>query len=135
VSGSVPGDTPGAHDPLDPLEAGRRSFNDGRYLDAHEEIEELWEATHDESSDFYKGLIQAAICLHHFHEGNLPGARKLYSGHRRYLAGYLPAHRGIDVAAFLDDMQSFLRPVLRAREGERVPFEGEARPRLRRAER
>ena len=110
------------------LEVGLRSFNDGRYIDAHEEIEERWEATSDESSDFYKGLIQAAICLHHFREGNLPGARKLYSGHRRYLAAYLPAHLGVDVASFLADMQTFLRPVLRAKEGERVAFEMDARP-------
>ena len=119
---------------LGPLEAGRKLFNAGDYHDAHEQIEQLWEATHDESSDFFKGLIQAAIALHHFRKGNLAGAKKLYSGHRRYLAPYLPTHLGLDVAAFLDEMQSFLRPVLRAREGDRVAFEMDGRPQLRRAE-
>ena len=119
---------------LGPLEAGRKLFNAGDYHDAHEQIEQLWEATHDESSDFFKGLIQAAIALHHFRKGNLAGAKKLYSGHRRYLAPYLPTHLGLDVAAFLDEMQSFLRPVLRAREVDRVAFEMDGRPQLRRAE-
>ena len=119
---------------LEPLEAGRELFNAGDYHDAHEQIEQLWEATHDESSDFFKGLIQAAIALHHFRKGNLAGAKKLYSGHRRYLAPYLPTHLGLDVAAFLDEMQSFLRPVLRAREGDVVAFEMDGRPQLRRAE-
>ena len=102
-----------------------------RYLDAHEELEELWEATHGPDADFYKGLLQAAIALHHFTEGNLDGTRKLYSGHRRYLAPYLPKHLGIDVAAFLADMQEFLRPVLRAADGERVAFPFETRPLVR----
>lgn len=119
----------------DELEHALRLFDDGRYLEAHEALEELWESTHGELSDLYKGLLQAAIALHHFREGNLAGARKLYSGHRRYLAAYLPSAEGIDLAAFLADMQGFLRPVLAARGDEAVPFDAEGRPRLRRAER
>lgn len=115
------------------LEAAVRLFDSGRYHAAHEELDELWEATSGADADFYKGLIQAAICLHHWSEGNLEGARKLYSGHRRYLAAYLPAHAGLDLAAFLAGMQRALAPVLRARAGEAVPFPAEARPRLGRA--
>jgi predicted metal-dependent hydrolase len=112
------------------LQAAVRLFDSGRYHAAHEELDELWEATSGADADFYKGLIQAAICLHHWSEGNLEGARKLYSGHRRYLAAYLPAHRGIDLAAFLAGMQRALAPVLRARPGEPVPFPSADRPRL-----
>ena len=61
-------------------------FNDGKYLASHELFDELWEATESAGADFYKGLIQAAIALHHFQEGNLEGATKLYGGHRRFLA-------------------------------------------------
>jgi len=118
------------HEAHERLQAAVRLFDSGRYHAAHEELDELWEATSGPDSDFYKGLIQAAICLHHWSEGNLEGARKLYSGHRRYLAAYLPAHRGIDLAAFLASMQRALAPVLRARTGEAVPFPNDARPRL-----
>lgn len=105
-------------------------FDAGSYHAAHEVLDELWEETSGPDADFYKGLIQACIALHHFAGGNLDGARKLYSGHRRYLAPYLPAHRGLDVARFLEAMQAALRPVLRARAGEDVPFDPARRPRL-----
>jgi predicted metal-dependent hydrolase len=106
-------------------------FNEGRYEDAHEEFEMLWLSTQGPDSDFYKGLVQAAIALHHFQRGNLEGAAKLHSGHRRYLAPYLPAHRGLDLASFLKEMQATLGPVARPQGGTPARFDAGTRPRLR----
>jgi len=113
------------------LRAGVELFDAGRYLAAHELFEELWEDTQGPQSDFFKGLIQAAIALHHFEQGNLEGAAKLHGSLRACLAGYLPAHAGLDLARFLTDMQACLRPVLRRSPGENVPFPHADRPRLR----
>jgi predicted metal-dependent hydrolase len=96
------------------LAEGVSLFNACRYHDAHESFERLWLATTGRDSDFYKGLIQASIAMHHTQEGNLDGARKLYSGHRRLLAAYVPEHRGLDVAGLLSEMQRSLRPLLRS---------------------
>lgn len=93
-------------------------------------LDVLWEGTHGPDADFYKGLIQASICLHHLTRDNVDGARKLYSGHRRYLAPYLPHHRGVDVERLLVDMQAYLRPILRARPDERPALDREHRPRI-----
>ena len=112
------------------LEAAIALFDRASYLAAHECLEELWEATEGPDSDFYRGLIQAAIALHHFQEGNLEGAAKLYSGHRRFLAAYLPYHMGIDVERFLAEMRRTLAPVLARAPGEAVPFPDRDRPRL-----
>ena len=112
------------------LRAGIELFDGGRYLAAHELFEEIWEASEGGDADFFKGLIQAAIALHHFQSGNLEGAAKLYSGHRRFLAPFLPSHAGLDVERFLRDMQTFLRPVLERRGSESVSFRTEARPRI-----
>jgi uncharacterized protein len=112
-----------------------RLFNAGEYHAAHELLDGLWESTHGPDADFFKGLIQAAIAMHHFSRANLDGAKKLYSGHRRYLAAYLPAHRGLDTAAFLAEMQRVLQPVSRARPGESIAFDREHRPKLRAVER
>ena len=106
----------------------RALFDAGRYHDAHEVLDAAWMATEGPDADFLKGLIQAAICLHHFERDNLAGAKKLYSGHRRLLAGYLPSHRGIDVEGFLGAMQACLRPVVRARPGSVARFDAAARP-------
>lgn len=99
---------------------GVRLFNDGQFKDAHEEFEKGWLARESGDADFYKGLVQACICLHHVTEGDQDGARKLYRGHRALLGAYLPSHAGLNVEALLAEMSRHLKPLLRARPGERV---------------
>jgi predicted metal-dependent hydrolase len=112
------------------LREGVRLFNAGEYREAHEEFERVWLANEGGDADFFKGLIQACIALHHFQRGNLEGAAKLHGGHRRYLAAYLPRSHGIDVAAFLASMQRALLQVVRRAAGETPQFDFNARPQL-----
>ena len=42
-----------------------------------EEWEELWADYQGPDRQFFQGLIQAAVCLHHFGNGNTRGAKKL----------------------------------------------------------
>jgi predicted metal-dependent hydrolase len=121
-------DCPGAPEGLD---QAIELFNSAAYHEAHEVLDELWLATEGPDSDFFKGLIQACIALHHFSLGNLDGARKLYSGHRRLLAPYLPFHKGIDVAALLADMQHAFAPLLRG--GEPLALDPRSSPRIARS--
>jgi len=107
---------------------GLRLFDAGEYHAAHEALEKLWLGTQGAESDLFKGLIQACIAMHHFERGNLEGARKLYSGHRRLLAAYLPECRGVDLTAFLGEMQRVLGPV--ARGARDAAFETASRPRI-----
>lgn len=112
------------------LREGARLFDAGSYEAAHEEFERLWLANEAADAEFFKGLVQAAICLHHFQRGNLEGARKLYSGHRRYLAAFTPRHRGLEVERLLDAMADFLRPCLRGRPGDAISFDAGRAPRM-----
>lgn len=112
------------------LRRGVALFNAGEYHAAHEEWEKVWIAGDSGDDDFWKGLIQAAIALHHFQRGELEGARKLYQGHRRYLANFMPEHRGLRVQELLGDLQLFLRPVVRAAAGAEVEFDASAAPRI-----
>ena len=105
-------------------------FDAAEYHAAHEVLDELWEQGNPEEADFFKGLIQACIALHHHQQGNPDGARKLYSGHRRYLGRFLPADRGLDLAALLAGMQAALGPLLRAPPGAEPPFDPGSRPRM-----
>lgn len=97
------------------LEAARTLFNQGAWLASHELFEELWSETEGADGDCYKGLLQAAIALHHLAEGNAEGALRLYRGHRRYLAPYLPAHLGLDLARFLETMRAYFAPLAEQR--------------------
>lgn len=110
------------------LREGVRLFNAGEYRAAHEEFERIWLSTEGRDSDFFKGLIQACIALHHFQAGNLEGAAKLHGGLRRYLAAYLPSYLGVDVAGFLEHMQQALRPVVRRTARELPKLDADSRP-------
>lgn len=112
------------------LQRAAEAFNAGEYHAAHEVLDELWETSARDDSDFLKGLIQACIAMHHYRADNFEGAKKLYSGHRQYLAAFVPAHRGLDVLAFLGTMQATLQPVVRAAPGREPRFDFERRPRL-----
>ncbi len=70
----------------DPLYLGGiKHFNECDFFEAHEVWEELWTDYRGESRKFYQGLIQAAVALYHFGNGNIRGARKLYHSSRDYL--------------------------------------------------
>ena len=96
------------------LRDGVKLFNDGEYEDSHEDFEHGWLASESGDADFFKGLVQAAICLHKLEQGQRDGAKKLHAGMRRYLAAYLPSHRDIDVSALMEEMNSFLQDVSEA---------------------
>ena len=83
---------------------GLRLFNAEDFFESHEVLEELWSECQDGHKKFYQGLIQAAVALLHFGNGNLGGAKKVYLSCRKYLEAYRPECSGLDVARFLDDL-------------------------------
>ncbi len=87
-------------------------FNECEFFEAHDAWEELWADDSSPSRKFYQGLIQLAVCLHHFGNGNIRGARKLYHGCRRYLEAYQPHHHGVDVQGLLDQLERCCREIL-----------------------
>ena len=84
---------------------GIEYFNECEYFEAHEVWEELWTEYRGELRHFYQGLIQVAVALHHFGNGNIRGARKVYLSSRKYLQNYLPNCQGIDLETFLDQYE------------------------------
>ncbi len=80
-------------------------FNACEFFEAHEVWEDLWKSYSGDLRLFYKGLIQAAVALHHFGNGNIRGAKKLYHSTRAYLEPYLPWHQGLDLQQFLSQFE------------------------------
>ena len=81
-------------------------FNACEFFEAHEVWEELWKNYSGDLRLYYKGLIQAAVALHHFGNGNIRGARKVYRSSRGYLQAYRPLCVGLDVDDFLSKFDS-----------------------------
>ena len=84
--------------------AGIEHFNVCDFFEAHEVWEELWVDIEGPTRKFYQGLIQVAVCLHHFGNGNIRGARKLYHTSCRYLEAYLPIHEWLDVEKLIREL-------------------------------
>ncbi len=85
--------------------AGILFFNRQDYFEAHEVWESLWMDTAGEDKRFFQALIQAAVALYHFGNGNLRGAAKLYTSSRNYMEKYGSPHLGIDTGRFWQDME------------------------------
>ena len=92
--------------------AGVVLFNRGDFFEAHEVWEALWMDTSGPEKRFYQALIQAAVGLLHFCNGNLRGALKLYKSSRDYMAKYDPQHLGLDQAVFWANMQACFAEIL-----------------------
>ena len=84
---------------------GIEHFNVCDFFEAHEVWEDLWQDDFGPSRKFYQGLIQAAVALHHFGNGNIRGARKLFLSCQGYLSPYRPVHLGLDIEKLFADLQ------------------------------
>lgn len=104
----------GEYDPR--YHEGIALFNDVEFFEAHDVWEELWADHQGPSRKFFQGLIQAAVCLHHFGNGNIRGAKKLYYGCRGYLEPYQPIHMGLDLAAFLNQLEKCCAEIIASEE-------------------
>ena len=91
---------------------GIEYFNECDFFEAHEVWEELWADTRGESRRFYQGMIQAAVALHHFGNGNIGGARKVYKSCRTYLDQYAPEYSGLPLETFLAELEACFREVI-----------------------
>lgn len=95
---------------------GIEHFNRCDFFEAHEVWEALWADYQGPSRKFYQGLIQVAVCLHHFGNGNTRGAIKLYHGSRAYLEPYRPKHEGLHLDKLLAELEACCREILDSKE-------------------
>jgi len=97
-------------------------FNGDRdYYECHEVMEELW--LEEGRSPLLQGLLQAAVGLHHWDNGNQSGAVKLMSAALAKLLRYDDEALGLDLGKVRVDLQRSL-DLLTKLEGEVlfVPF-------------
>ena len=95
---------------------GIEHFNACDYFEAHEVWEEVWTEYRGPSRKFYQGLIQAAVALHHYGNGNIRGAKKVFQSSRKYLEEYRPVHMGLDLDKFLPQFEGCFAEVMASEE-------------------
>ncbi|WP_379138969.1 DUF309 domain-containing protein [Paenibacillus sp. sgz500958] len=81
-------------------------FNRDRdYFECHEVLEKLWLAR--DRDPLYKGLLQAAVGLYHFRDGNVRGGIILMKRAADRLKKYPPQTLGIDLAKLVSELQDY----------------------------
>ncbi len=80
-----------------------RQFNSGQWFECHETLEELWLDEEGETRDFFQGVLQIAVALHHWRNGNYGGAISLLNGGVKLLNGVSDACMWVDVVRLISD--------------------------------
>lgn len=91
--------------------AGVGLFNVREFFEAHEVLEDLWNECAQPDRRFYQAVLQAAVALYHFGNGNLRGAVKLFRSARAYMDPYPEVHLGFDRVEFWRQMDVCFAPV------------------------
>jgi len=117
-----------------------RRWNEQRYYEAHDLLEQLWLNTKSPDIVFFKGLIQAAGAFVHLqkhfehpshakHGRRLSPAVRLFRLANRNLSQFTPRHHGLDVAAFCQLLRGFADRIV-ASDYKINPWSPETAPKL-----
>ncbi len=76
---------------------GLRLINAGEYFEAHEALEDAWNAEKGKVRDLYRGILQIAVVYLHITRGNYDGAIKVYGRSQKWLKDWPDVCQGIQV--------------------------------------
>jgi predicted metal-dependent hydrolase len=88
-------------------------FNRGDWYDCHETLEDLWIGSEDEPRWFYQGMLQIAVALMHWRNGNFNGAVSLLASGIDYLQRVSPVCQRIEVALLVAEAECFRTELVR----------------------
>ncbi|CAG0951108.1 hypothetical protein ANRL2_00092 [Anaerolineae bacterium] len=82
---------------------GMKLFNEGKFFEAHEELETAWKHETGTVRELYRGILQIAVTYLHITRRNYDGAVKVYGRSLKWLKDWPDVCRGIQVKKFRDD--------------------------------
>ena len=115
-------------------------WNEQRYYEAHDVLEQLWLKTKSEDANFFKGLIQAAGAFVHLqkqfqhpthpkHGRRLSPAVRLFRLAEQNLEQFAPVRHGLDVAVLRSKLRAHAEVIVASRY-EVNPWSPETAPKL-----
>jgi uncharacterized protein len=96
---------------IEPFQRGLELMRAREFFAAHEELELAWRAAAADERDFFQGLVHVTVAWYQAGRGNEVGCRRQLEKAERRLAPYTPRHRGVDVAAVLEQVAAARRIV------------------------
>ncbi|MBI3735815.1 DUF309 domain-containing protein [Candidatus Sumerlaeota bacterium] len=103
-------------------------FNERDFYECHEVLEDLWMETQAEERPYYQGLIQTATAFYHLENGNLAGARKLFTTGLRYLDPFPDRYLDFNLGEYKRVCADWLDKVTRKSRGEEAGLDPSSFP-------
>lgn len=82
---------------------GLQMFNQGRYYEAHEELEEAWNADETVGRELYRAILQIAVAYLQIERKNFNGAQKMFLRVRQWIDPLPDFCRGVNIAKLRQD--------------------------------
>lgn len=92
---------------------GLRLFNAGEYFEAHEALEDAWNAEEGDAKKLYRGILQVAVTYLHITRGNYNGAVKVYERSQKWLNGLPDICKGVRVRQLRNNAERAIKEVQR----------------------
>jgi predicted metal-dependent hydrolase len=102
---------------------GMKLFNEGKFFEAHEELEIAWNEEKGEVRQLYQGILQMAVTYLHITRGNYDGAVKVYIRSMRWLKDWPQVCHGIEVGQLRKDAEIVIKEVERLGRGNLEGFD------------
>ena len=110
--------------PLHPrARQGLSLFNQGRYFEAHEELEAAWKDEKGDIRRLYQGILEAGVTYLHITRGNYAGAVKVYGRSMKWLKVWPEICRGVNVGQLRKDLEMVMVEVHRLGEAGLTEFD------------
>lgn len=86
-----------------------RLINQGKYFEAHEELEIAWREETRSIREFYQGLLLVSVMNYHTSRGNHKGAARILTRSIGKLLPFLDVHMMIDLPLLVHNLQKLDR--------------------------
>ena len=113
---------------LQGLLRGVEEFNQGKYFECHETLEEIWRGIRGPARDLFQGLIQVSVGFYHLRNGNLRGGESQLKKGLAKLSGFGDRYLGMDLADLRREIHAWLE---RVGSGELIVGSGLTAPKYR----
>ena len=90
---------------------GLKLFNQKKFFEAHEELEEAWRDEAGPIREMYRGILQVAVVYLHITRGNYDGAVKMYGRCMKWLNLWPDICRGIRIGKLKRDLEAVIKTI------------------------
>jgi predicted metal-dependent hydrolase len=91
---------------------GIEEFNQQRFFEQHETLEDAWIEESDPVRYLYQGILQIGVGFYHLGRGNYRGADRLIQRGVGYLRPFQPACMGVDVERLIVESEQAHRHLI-----------------------